>query len=372
MGNMERIKKVLDEQEKEAMRLQQKQDMQMSRLEVKHARGKLDLLDRAFHQEMKSALEKGMTPETAESIITIQKEIDGATRYYNDCIETMESLQMGKASFSETVKDTLARSSNKIIRGLGDLNESCKDFSRSAKEYLNAAMADVKKNFTEKRNAGLASLSGIKDKVKGFNEHMAQRGRIEKSIMYDHCKVCLEGCHTIRRAFLKTSINADLKLSKALTETKEKMHSAADKGHSIGHRLHNAARALSGKEFMDLQPKEHKMLEKAFSSMMGVVSEDIRKTREAYHQSLRTSVKEYNISAELREAAGIIYKKEPSNVREQRNDLHKDIGWSSVLDQKIKQAEEQIANMQHGKNERENDLTPGKEKQPVKEEELAV
>lgn len=372
-NNLEhKIKKVLDEQEKTAMRLQNKQDIQMNRLEVKHAREKLDILNKAFHQEIETALVNGMTPKTAEAIVAIQEEIDTTTGYYNDCLEMMEALQMDKASFSETVKDALSRSGNKIVRGLGDLNESRKDFSSSAKEYLNAATADIKRSFAEKRNAGLATLSGIKDRVKDFNEHIAQHGRIGRSALYDRCKVCLEDCHTIQRSFLKTSIHADLKLMDALKETKEKMQMTADRGRSIAGRLRNAARALSGKEFMELQPKEYKTLEKTFSSIMGAVSDNMQKTREVYHQSLRASVKEYHKSADLRAEAGIEDAEETPAMKKRQHNLHRDLGRSSVLDRKIKQAEEQFANMKDKEVERENDLAPGKEKQPVRGEELAV
>lgn len=336
----EDIKKVLERQEADIMRLQQKQDLKMAQLSTKQAREQLELLDKAFHSEMKEALKNGLTEEAADSIAMLQKDIKQGVQYYNDCLELADSLKREMGSVSMNLRDALGKSKDSMLEGLGNLSNKYRDFGGEARQYVNDAVDIVRSNLKEKRNMGLSAMHSIAGSVKEFNRSVLAHGA---SKLYDMSRYVVENCRTHGRAYLRNCLESDARHMGRLNSLHEKLQNMAERGNSLGNRFRNVGRALRGEEFAHVTPKEHGLVNALMEKGFQMLQRSSDRHQKEYEKSLGKSASSYEKSKSLREAAGIqeeTYRrieKAPYGVCDTMDDPNK---RKSALDQMIERAKE--------------------------------
>lgn len=262
------------------------------------------LLDERM-QELKKELEKelsiaamnGMTPETGEKIVLIQREIESSQEKTQKNLEAIRDIE-------EKTRSNISTKSKEI----GD--------------KITGTIGKVKENLMDKLVAGVSATKAINSKIKEANGNVMERGAIAKDTLNTNLE---ESISQISRNWMSFNYQKNHLISQSLDKLANTMEKAFERGSNIKEAFRDLGRALSGK---DRQHTQASLTEK----QQGLVDK-IRGMSEELREEMKSLEKSFNYSKEV----SLMNLK---GARELREESKQDIKENSGLEKRFAQAKE--------------------------------
>lgn len=258
---------------------------------------RMQVLQKELDKELSIAAMNGMTPETGDRIVSIQREINLSQEKTQRNLETIQSIE-------EKTRSNISSKSKEIG------------------EKISGSLNKVKENLMDKLVAGVSATKAISSKVREANENVMERGAIAKDTMNTNLE---ESVHQISRNWMSFNYQKNMVLSNSLDKLADTMTKVFERSSNIKEAFKDLGRALSGKD------RQH--TEASISDRQQGIVNKIRGMSENLRAEMGNLEKEFNMSRDLSLM-------NLQGAREFREESKQDIKENNGLEKRFSQAKE--------------------------------
>lgn len=258
---------------------------------------KMQELKKELNKELSFAALNGMTAETGDKIVSLQREIEISQEKTAKNLEAIQNIE------EKTRSNITAKAKDVGDKITGSINR-------------------VKENLMDKLVAGVSATKAIGSKVREANENIMERGAVEKDTLNTNLE---ESINQIGRNWMSFNYEKDRTVSDTLDKIADTMEKFFERGANIKEAFKDLGRALVGRE---RQNEKGSLSDK----QKGIV-EVVRIMADGLRTEMKDLEKEFNLSKELSIA-------NLKGARENREESKHNIKENSGLEKRFAQAKE--------------------------------
>jgi len=279
---------------------------------IKEVDATLEKLNKEFDKELDYAREFGMTPEVANHIAEMSKEIR---------IQTDKFLRLNKD----------------VDKAKEEIKINIIDAANDATIKTKEGIKQIANGLLDKAVSGVATIGALTDKIAEANQKAASMVKAEVDTVYTNLE---ESINNVHRNYLSFNYNKDKALTGSLDKITVALESQFQKSASIKEAFKDLGRAFLGRERQG-DKGEFTQSEKAVVETLKNISDSLKRnmaeTEKQFNLSKQLSVQNIKSSKELREAAGL----KENNALEERFKAAKEQSLDSQKEKSEKTAEKQ-------------------------------